>query len=78
MLACYLVSLISKKRIYLPSQHQKLRQKLNECCNNLIPINLIKNILNEKDLDLIIENLVNDNTFEKSEAETETYEQKKN
>ena len=60
--------------IYSPSLHQELYQKLFKCFSNYIPINIIPNILNEKDLDLLIEEIINNKDFEKSDTEIETYE----
>ena len=45
-----------------------------KCFSNYIPINIIPNILNEEDLDIVIEEIVNNEDFEKSNTEIETYE----
>ena len=63
-----------KMYIYSPSLHQDLNQKLNECFSNYIPIHIIPNILNEEDIDVVIEEIVNNENFEKSNTEIETYE----
>ena len=60
--------------IYSPSLHQDLYQKLIKCFSNYIPINIITNILNEEDLDKVIDEIVNNKDFEKSDTEIETYE----
>ena len=60
--------------IYSPSLHQDLYQKLNKCFTNYIPIHIIPNILNEPDIDIVIEEIVNNKDFEKSDTEIETYE----
>ena len=60
--------------IYSPSLHQDLYQKLIKCFNNYIPIHIIPNILNEEDIDIVIEELVNNEDFEKSDTKIETYE----
>ena len=60
--------------IYSPSLHQDLHQKLSKCFSNYIPIHIIPNILNEEDIDIVIEEIVNDKDFEKSNTEIETYE----
>ena len=60
--------------IYSPSLHQDLYQKVNKCFSNYIPIHIIHNILIEEDLDLVIEEIVNNKEFEKSDTELETYE----
>ena len=41
---------------------------------NYIPIHKIPNILNEEDIDIVIEELVNNKAFQKSDTEIETYE----
>ena len=60
--------------IYSPSLHQDLYQKLIKCFSNYIPIHIIPNILNEKDIDVVIDELVNIKDFEKPNTEIETYE----
>ena len=60
--------------IYSPSLHQDLYQKLIKCFSKYIPIHIIPNILNEVDIDIVIDGLVNNKDFEKSDTETETYE----
>ena len=60
--------------IYSTSLHQELYQKLNKCFTNYIPIHIIPNILNEEDIDIVIEEIVNNKDFEKSDTEIETYE----
>ena len=59
--------------IYSPSLHQELYQKLIRCFSNYIPINIISNILNEEDIDIVIEDIVNNKDFEKSNIEIETF-----
>ena len=60
--------------IYSPSLHQDLYQRLINCFNNYIPIHIIPIILNEKDLDIVIEEIINNVDFEKSEIEIETFD----
>ena len=60
--------------IYSPSLHQDLYQKLIKCFTNYIPINIIPNILNEEDIDIVIEDIVNNKDFEKSDIEIETFD----
>ena len=60
--------------IYSPSLHQDLYQKLIECFSNYIPIHIIPNILNEEDIDLVIDGVINNKDFEKSDTEIETYD----
>ena len=60
--------------IYSPSLHQDLYQRLIKCFSNYIPINTIQNILYEEDLDLVIEEIVDNKDFEKSNIEIETFD----
>ena len=60
--------------IYSPSLHQDLYQKLIKCFTNCIPIHIIPNILNEEDIDMVIEEIINNTDFEKSDTVIETYE----
>ena len=60
--------------IYSPSLHQDLYQNLIICFSNYIPIHIIQNILNEEDIDIVIEELVNNKDFEKSDTEIETFD----
>ena len=59
--------------IYSSSLHQDLNQKLNKCFSNYIRINIISNILKEDVFDLVVEEIVNNKDFEKSDTEIETY-----
>ena len=60
-------------KIYIssPSLHQDLYQKLIKCFSNYIPIHIIPNILNEADINVVIEEIVNNNDFVKSDTEIE-------
>ena len=60
--------------IYSPSLHQKLYQKLIKCFSNYIPIHIIPNILNEEDIEVVIEEIVNNKDFQKSDKEIETFD----
>ena len=60
--------------IYSPSLHQDLYQKLIKCFSNYIPIHIIPFTLNEEDIDVVIDELVNNKDFEKSNTKIETYE----
>ena len=60
--------------IYSPSLHQDLYQRLIKCFSNYIPIHIIPNILNEEDIDILIDELVNNKDFEKSDIEIETFD----
>ena len=60
--------------IYSPSLHQNLYRKLIKFFSNYIPIHIIQNTSNEEDIDVVIEEVVNNKDFEKSNCEIETYE----
>ena len=60
--------------IYSTSPHQDLYQKLIKCFSNYIPIHIIPNTLTEEDIDVVIDELVNIEDFEKSETEIETFD----
>ena len=64
----------NKIYIYPPSLHQDLYQNLIKYFINYIPIHIIPNILNEEDIDVVIEEIVNNKNFQKSDTEIETYE----
>ena len=59
--------------IYSPSLRQDLYQKLIKCFTNYIPIHIIPNIVNEEDIDIVIEEIVNNKDFKKSDTGIETY-----
>ena len=63
-----------KKYIYSPSLNQDLYQKLIKCFSNYIPIKIIPNILNEEDIDIVVEEVINNKDFEKSDIEIETFD----
>ena len=60
--------------IYSPSLHQDFYQKLVKCSHNYIPIHIIPNVLNEVDINIVIDGIVNNKEFKKSNIEIETYE----
>ena len=60
--------------IYRASFHQHLYRKIFKCFSNYIKIQIIPNILNEKDIDVVIDEIVNNKVFEKPDTEIETYE----
>ena len=60
--------------IYSPSLHQNLYQKIIKCFSNYIPIHIISNNLNEVDIDIVIEEVINNNDFKKSDTEIETFD----
>ena len=59
---------------YSPSLHQDLYQKLIKCFSIYKPIHIIPNILIEGDIDIVIEEIVNNRDFEKSDTEIETFD----
>ena len=63
-----------KLYIYSPSLHQHLYQNLIKCFSKYIRIHIISNILNEEDINLLIDEILNNKDFEKSNTEIETYE----
>ena len=60
--------------MYSPSLHQDFHHKLIKCFSNCIPININPINSNEEDTDIVIEDIVNNKGFEKSDTEIETYE----
>ena len=60
--------------IYSPSLHQDLYQKIIKCFSNYIPIHIIPNILNGNDIDIVIEEIVNNKDFEKSDTGMEIFD----
>ena len=58
----------------MPSLHQHLYQKLIKRFSNYIPIHIIPNIVNEKDIDIVLEEICNAKDFQKLDTEIETYE----
>ena len=67
-----------KKNIYSLSLHQDLYQKLINCFSNYIHVNIIPNILNDEDIDIVIEEIVKNKDFQKSDTEIETFDNLKN
>ena len=60
--------------IYSPGLHQDLYQRLIKCFSNYIQTNIITNILKEEDIYLVIDEIVINKDFQKSDCEIETYE----
>ena len=73
-LILYIINEYDKKYIYSPSLHQELYQKLIKCLTSYIPLHLIPNVLNEEDIDVVIEQIVNNKDFKKSNFEIETFD----
>ena len=69
-----LINEYDKIYIYSPSLHQDSYQKLIKCFSSFILIIIIPNILNEADIDIVIDEIVNNKDFEKSDSEIETFE----
>ena len=69
-----IINEFDKIYIYSPSLHHDLYQKLIKCFSNYIPSHIIPNILNEEDLDIVIEDIVNKENFEKSSTEIKTFD----
>ena len=65
---------LDKIYIYSPSLLQDFYQKLIKCFSNFIPNHIIPNVLNEKDIDVVIDEVINKKDFEKSKIEKETYD----
>ena len=59
------------KKVYIYSSflHQDFYQKLFKVFNNCMPIHIFTNILKEKDIELIFDEIVNDKDFNISEVE---------
>ena len=60
--------------IYSTSLHQDLYQKVVKCFGKYIPIPIIPYILIEEDIDAVVEEIVNNEDFEKSDIEKEANE----
>ena len=73
-LKLYIINEYDKIYIYSPSLHQDLYQKSIKRFSNYIPIHITTNISNEEALDVVIEEIVNNEDFQKSDSEIETYE----
>ena len=71
-----IISDYNKIFIYSPSLHKDLYQKSIKCFSNFIPIHIIPKILNEEKIDVVIDEIVHNRDFEKSDTEIETYESK--
>ena len=69
-----IINQYDKIYIHSPSLHQNLYQKSIKCFSKFIPIHKIPNILNEEDIDIVIDEIVNNKDFEKSDTEMKTYE----
>ena len=63
-----------KINIYSHSLHQTLYQKLFKCFSNYLPSHIIPIILNEEDIDIVIDEIVNNEDFEKPDTGIETYD----
>ena len=63
---------IEKIYIYSPSLHQDFNQKSFKQFSNYLPVHKIPNLLIEEDIDLVIEEIVNIEDFQKTVTEIET------
>ena len=77
----FLTNLILNKnkeftKIYIdsPILNRDLYQKVFKCFSKIIPIHIIPKILNEEDFDVVFGERDNNEDFEKSQNEIETYE----
>ena len=68
----YIIIEYNKIYFYSPTLHQNLYQKLIKCFIKYTPIQIIPKILNEEDSDTVIEEIVSNKDFEKSDIEIET------
>ena len=73
-LILYNINQYDKRYFYSPSPHRDLYQKLINCFSIYIPIDIIHNILNEKDMDVVFQEILNKKDCEKSDIEIETFE----
>ena len=69
-----IISEYDKICIYSPNSSSRFISNLIKCFSKYIPINKIPTILNEEDIDIVIDELVNNKDFQKSDCEIETYE----
>ena len=53
--------------IYSPSLHHDLHQKLIKCFSNYILIHIFQNNSNAEDIDVVIDNIVTNKDFQKSD-----------
>ena len=64
--------------IYSPTIHQPVYRTIIKCFNKFLPLNIIQNILREgiplDELEKTIEEIINDEDFESSHIECESYE----
>ena len=72
-LILYFINDIDKIYIYSPSLHQVLHQKIIKCFSDYIPIDILPNSLNEEAYDRVIDEVVNNKSFRKSDIEIETF-----
>ena len=69
-----IINEFDKIYIYSASLHQNLCQRIIKCFTNNIPFNIISEILNEEDLDILIEDIIADKDFQKSNIELEVFD----
>ena len=71
-LILYIIDEYDKIYIYSTSLHQDFYQKLLEYFSNYIPIHITPTILKEEVFDVVIDEILNNKDFEKSDTEIET------
>ena len=69
-----IISGYDKRYIYSPSLHQDLYRNLIKCFCYYKPIHIIPKFFNEEDIDLVFDQVVNNEDFQKPDTELETYE----
>ena len=72
-LILYFINEFDKIYIYSPSLHQVLHQKIIKGFSDYIPIDILPNIFNGEDFDRVIDEVVNNKGFRKSDIEIETF-----
>ena len=73
-----IINEFDKILIFSPTIHQPTYNTIIKCFNNFLPLNVIQNILKEQipldELDTTIEEIFNDEDFESSHIERESYD----
>ena len=69
-----IINELDKIYIYSFSRYQNLYRKLNKCFSCYIPTNKIANNLNEEDMDIVIEEVIKNTDFEKSNTDIGTFD----
>ena len=73
-----IINEFDKILIFSPTIHQPTYKTIIKCFNSFLPLNVIRNILKEQtpldELDITIEEIINDEDFESSHIECESYD----